>query len=165
ALISVGELHRLLRLIAWHDEVGKTVDADAARRLEAAEVRMQAPGAAVVDERDELRRARVDRSAAQILIPPVVGGKERTRQRSDAFGTRRLGVHPSVRRDQAPGEQSEHRQLASHGRDRPQDRCPRMANAKPAKPAKLQVLLRALRSSVEDPPASPTELPAALQTC
>ena len=56
----------------------------AAGRFVAAEIGMQAPGAAVVDERDELRRPRIDRRLADVLIPPVVGVERAASRRAAA---------------------------------------------------------------------------------
>ena len=65
---------------------------DAARRLVAAEVRMEPPRAAVVDEGDELRGARIDRRLLTSWFHQLSGGKQRQRRRAAYRRVRRCRV-------------------------------------------------------------------------
>ena len=113
AFVGVIELHGAFRLIAADRQVGEAVDVDAARRLVAAEVRVQPPRAA--DEPDELCGSRVDRRGAYVLIPPVVGGEQRVGQGREAFSWRRL--RQRVDRRQPAHQHTENDQLAKHQRE------------------------------------------------
>ena len=99
ALAGLDELHRLLRLVAVHHDVGKAVDADAVRER-AAEVRVQVARAAVVDVADEPGRARVERRGGDVGAPPVRRGRERPgrgQTRLEARGHRLRGERRRTR--------------------------------------------------------------------
>ena len=89
AFTPIQERHADLWLGAVNHDVREAVRVDAARGNVAAEVGMQAPAAAVVDERHESRRACVDRRGGDLGVPPIIGGEERKRARENAARLRR----------------------------------------------------------------------------
>src|SRR5205823_3371741 len=102
-------------------EVRKAVDVGAARRFIPAEIGMQAARGA--DERDELRRPRIDRRAGHVLVPPVVGRKKRW-QLADALWRPRLGARGRLNDTEADRQQAQRQKMSAHGWVNWQDRCP-----------------------------------------